>query len=238
MAILFVTSVGFMIRFIVAGGSEIAEVAGVLVNSLVAALGFFAIYASIQNDKVIKRFEYIEDYNFNFLTNKEFITVERKLETCNQAYLAIDERCKGIWTSKQEAEYQAYCDRVFHTVAFCYSDNPNDKNTRIDEDGMISAEYQEIVNYLVYLESFVPLLNHGQIEFEEVDDLFGYRYFIAVNNPVLQMNELCRERQYYRGIFKVFGKWKEHRKGQMPMKNYDLMERWEQYKERNPRAEE
>ena len=240
MALLFVSTITLSIAYILHGGADTAVLVGVVLNTLVAALGFAAIYLSIQNDKEIKRFEYIEDYNFNFLTNPEFIRVERLLETCNQEYLRLE--TKG-WTETEEQQFMAFCDSVFHTKEYRYTDEPGGEKSRVDESSCIRKEYQEIINYLVYLESFVPLIIHGQLKLEEVDDLFGYRYFIAMNNPVLQMNELCRERPYYRGCFEAYEIWKSHRRKDprgyiIPMEHYDLMKSWEQYKNKHSQARE
>lgn len=243
MGLLIISTIVLSIRYIFCGGEDKAVIVGVVLNSLVAALGFFAIYLSIQNDKEIKRFEFVEDYNFNFLTNPEFIRVERLLETCNQEYLRIDYKCGAVWNKEQEQEFMAFCDDVFHTKEYYYTEEPGGEKSRIDDTKCISKEYQEIVNYLVYLESFVPLIIHEQLKLDEVDDLFGYRYFIAMNNPVLQVNELCRERPYYRGCFEAYEKWNDHRKKDtrgfvVPMRNYDLLKAWNKYKTEHPEARE
>lgn len=200
-----------------------------VINSFVAALGFSAIYISVQNDKEIKRFEYIEDYNFNFLTNKEFTDVERMLETCYQEYKLIDERNNTIWNNEDRKEFEDHCDLVFGTLHCLYSDELRATNSRIGDNNLISEDYQKLINYLVYLESFVPLILHKQVKLEEVNDLFGYRYFIAVNNPVMQKNELLREQKYYQGCIKAYHKWKNHRLDDIPMKEYDLEKALENY---------
>ena len=243
MGFLCISTILLSIRYVFCGGEDKAVLVGVVLNTLVAALGFFAIYLSIQNDKEIKRFEYIADYNFNFLTNSEFITVERLLETCNQEYLRIDRECKSKWKPEQEKKFMAFCDDVFDTFEYRFTEEPGGENSRIDKDNCISESYQKIVNYLVYLESFVPLIIHKQLKLDEVDDLFGYRYFIAMNNPVLQVNELCRERPDYRGCFEAYSLWMDHRKKDLrgcviPMEHYDLLEVWDKYKAEHPEARE
>ena len=71
---------------------------------------------------------------------------------------------------------------------------------------------QDLTDYLVYLESLAPLVLNKMIRLEVVDDLFGYRYFIAVNNPEVQEEELCKDGQYYRGCFSLYRVWKDYRK--------------------------
>lgn len=224
LALLGVAALTYFVKSICTCSIRNEAVLSTVINSFVAALGFSAIYISVQNDREIKRFEYIEDYNFNFLTNKEFTDVERKLETCYQKYKRIDERNNTIWNDEDKKEFEDHCDLVFGTVHCLYSDELCVTNSRIGDNNLISEDYQKLINYLVYLESFVPLIIHKQIRLEEVDDLFGYRYFIAVNNPVMQKNELLREQKYYQGCIKEYGEWKGHRSGDIPMKEYDLEE--------------
>ena len=243
MGFLVVSSLIYSVICLVSGKVGSADVVAVILNALVAAFGFYAIYASIQNDKEVKQFEFFADYNFNFLTNREFINVERMLESCNQEYERIDQSCGGAWDKDQEAQFMKFCDPIFCTHEFRYEDDPGVEYTRKDDKNQISKEYQQIVNYLVYLEAFVPLILNEQLHLEDVDDLFGYRYFIAVNNPVLQEMELFRERSYYRGCFKVYDKWKKHREKDplgcvIPMAHYDLKKRWDKYREMHPEARE
>lgn len=214
--------VAFLIRYICSGAQDTAVLLGVILNSFVAALGFAAIFANIQTDKEIKRFEYIAEYNHNFLTNPEFINVERKLETCNQIYQNINQNGESGWTDDEKSCFMKACDEIFHTKDYMFSDDEKDLHSRIGKDHCISREYQEIINYLVYLESFVPLLIHKQIKISEIDDLFGYRYFIAMNNPVLQQNELFKEYTYYRGCWKIYDEWINARNGNIPMKQFQV----------------
>ena len=212
MVLLMIASVTFIYQCYVSKIADHVELVAILLNTLVAVLGFYAIYASIQNDSEAKQFEFYADYNFNFLTNPEFILVERMLESCNQEYERINSECNCSWNSEQEVRFQKFCDAVFGTKEYKYVDKPRSKYTRVDKNKLISKEYQMIVNYLVYLESFVPLILNEQLYLEDVDDLFGYRYFIAMHNPVLQEMELFRERPYYRGCFKAYDKWVDYRR--------------------------
>ena len=235
------SSIGCMIRWIITGQSQFDTIGGMLINSLVACLGFFAIYRSIENDKEIKIYEYIEDYNFQFLTQKDFMDVERILESCFNKYIEIENSLGNTkqWKKENEDEFLKYCDNVFGCEGCMYSDNKEAKNTRIDSDGAISEKYQKIINYLVYLESFVPLLQRKQIGYEEIDDLFGYRYFIAVNNPILQQNELLKYPKYYKGCINAYDAWKSFREDDIPMAHFDLKTQLEAYekehKEKNKR---
>lgn len=181
---------------------------------------------SLHSDTVTKRFEFIEEYNFNFLTSNEFQEVERKLETCFQLSK------KYHFNKTGKLDFRKKCFDVFN---MCDRDIENNRL----KNSEIGQEYQNIVNYLVYLESFAPLIMYNRVDLNEIDDLYGYRYFIAMNNPVIQEMELFPFRDYYNGCFSIYERWKEHRcKNKslseiMPLESFDLLSRWEIYKRRN-----
>lgn len=86
---------------------------------------------------------------------------------------------------------------------------------------------QDLIDYLVYLESLVPLVINKMVRLSVIDDLFGYRYFIAVNNKDVQALELGTEADapFYRGCYKLYPIWKKYRLKKnlpIPMENTGL----------------
>lgn len=84
---------------------------------------------------------------------------------------------------------------------------------------------QDLIDYLVYLESFAPLVLNKMVRLDIVDNLFGYRYFIAVNNPGVQKSELLPEGTYYRGCYLLYRAWKKYREDhglEIPLKDHSL----------------
>lgn len=73
------------------------------------------------------------------------------------------------------------------------------------------SNIQQFINYLVYLEGLAPLVLKNVISLESIDDLFAYRFFLAMNNSELQHKELMVYPDYYRGCFKLYKKWKNYR---------------------------
>ncbi len=43
-----------------------------------------------------------------------------------------------------------------------------------------------------------------------IDDLMSYRYFIAMNNPVVQEIELLEYPDFYKGCIQIYQKWVNH----------------------------
>lgn len=66
---------------------------------------------------------------------------------------------------------------------------------------------QHLVNYLVHLEGIAALINNGVIHLDAIDDLMSYRYFVAVNNPIVQKMELLEYPDYYKGCIGIYDAW-------------------------------
>lgn len=91
---------------------------------------------------------------------------------------------------------------------------------------------QMFINYLVYLESLAPLILTKVLTLSHVDDLFAYRFFLAVNNCEVQNNQLFEFPDYYRGCFKLYEEWKEYRtiNGLPILQNETSLDKWPHYK--------
>lgn len=70
---------------------------------------------------------------------------------------------------------------------------------------------QEMVNYLVYLEGFASCVLSGVLGFDDIDDLFAYRFFLAMNHIEVQAMELLPYAEYYRGCYQLYDKWMDYR---------------------------
>lgn len=83
---------------------------------------------------------------------------------------------------------------------------------------------QKLVNYLVHLEGIAALVKNKVLHIETIDDLMSYRYFIALNNPVVQELELIQFADFYKGCFSIYEDWvKELNNREIPMiKHYRL----------------
>lgn len=68
-------------------------------------------------------------------------------------------------------------------------------------------ERQALVNYLVHLEGIAALVKNKVLRIETIDDLMSYRYFIAMNNPVVQELELLEYLDFYKGCFDIYDTW-------------------------------
>ena len=66
---------------------------------------------------------------------------------------------------------------------------------------------QYLVNYLVHLEGIAALVNSGVLHLSTLSDLMSYRYFVAVNNPIVQKLELLEYPDYYKGCHAIYAHW-------------------------------
>jgi len=82
----------------------------------------------------------------------------------------------------------------------------------IDVDGRFTDAHHKIVTYLECLEGLAPLVFNKILTIERMDNLMEYRFFIAVNNPHVQVFHLKVFPTYYRGCFKLYRVWKKYRK--------------------------
>lgn len=102
-----------------------------------------------------------------------------------------------------------------------------------DDENLIKDENrQAFVNYLVYLEGLAPLIFRGILKIEHIDDLMAYRFFLALNNPCVQKDQIFKFPDYYRGSIKLYNFWKKYRETNgLPilLSKYDL-EKWEKFK--------
>lgn len=73
----------------------------------------------------------------------------------------------------------------------------------------------------------VALIKRNVMHLGVIDDLFAYRFFIAVNNPVVQKFELLPYANYYQGCFELSEMWTKQwrkKKRSIPLDQYALYE--------------
>jgi len=78
-----------------------------------------------------------------------------------------------------------------------------------DRTGEISKA--EISNYLTFFETIYLLEKNGVIDFKIIDDLFAYRFFLAVHSEVFQREKLGAQPRNFKNIFKLEREWMDYR---------------------------
>lgn len=78
----------------------------------------------------------------------------------------------------------------------------------------------EISNYLTLFETLYILLKRKVIDLSTLDDLFAYRFFLAVHNPYIQRKKLACSPQNFKNIFRLERMWLNYRKAHHEKENY------------------
>ena len=145
-----------------------------------------------ERESKIQQSTFIKDFNQAFITNPDMVFVERALEEYYGAFRDFVDEKGRVPTQNDMAEQNKKLEYLFN------------------KPGTYSR--QRLINYLVYLEGLATVLSNEAMDIENVDSLLGYRFFIAVNNPVVQELELNRFENDYRGIHTLGQDWVDHRR--------------------------
>lgn len=93
-----------------------------------------------------------------------------------------------------------------------------DLEKMLDEDfsGVKPLELKEenqvmVIQYLVWVKTLSSLINRRMVKLSAIDDLFAYKFFVAVNHPEIQKMELIPFKTAYKGIYKAHKMWKDYR---------------------------
>lgn len=168
------------------------------VTALISAVAF---WLQFKRTERLNESNYIMNLNNQFIGNKDMTHVEHNLELFYNQY---ETRLAG----RKELTEDEYSE--IHLGI-------NQSRT--------SDDCQKLINYLVYLEALAALVDRQVIHLDVIDDLFSYRFFLAVNNPVVQQGELFPYADFYQGIFKLSERWtKNHhdRSIPIPMEQFSL----------------
>ncbi len=173
------------------------------VTTTITLIGAVTFWLQFKRSERLNESSYIMNLNNQFITNKDMSLVEHELELYYNQYEALLNGRKELPPNEM------------------YSIHLGLNQSRTSE------ECQKLINYLVYLEALAALVDRQVIHLDVIDDLFSYRFFLAVNNPVVQQDELLPYQAFYQGIFKLSEKWtRNHRKHNIPipMEQYTLFE--------------
>jgi len=81
----------------------------------------------------------------------------------------------------------------------------------ISNEPITREDQLEVVEYLTFFETIFLLLRQDIISIDFLDDLFSYRFFVAVNNKDIQKLELIPDAKYYKNIYTLDYQWRIYR---------------------------
>lgn len=76
----------------------------------------------------------------------------------------------------------------------------------------LDLENCHISNYLTFFEVFKLLIDRGTLSIKMLNDLFGYRFFIAVHNPYVQERKLVKSPDNFRNLYILEREWVAYRR--------------------------
>ena len=76
----------------------------------------------------------------------------------------------------------------------------------------LDLENCHISNYLTFFEVFKLLMDRGTLNIKMINDLFGYRFFIAVHNPYVQERKLVKSPDNFRNLYILEREWVAYRR--------------------------
>lgn len=83
---------------------------------------------------------------------------------------------------------------------------------------LLSIPKGTVSNYLTFFETISLLIDGGVLTFEVIDNLFAYRFFLAVHSKFVQEQKIIPQPENFVNIFKLERKWLDYRKkiGKIP----------------------
>lgn len=92
-------------------------------------------------------------------------------------------------------------------------DSKCEKGTCDSEESKCTLEIPKVVvsNYLTFFETIYLLERNKVITFEMIDDLFGYRFFLAVHSKYVQQAKLAPQPENFKNIFCLEYEWLQYR---------------------------
>ena len=183
--------------------------------AIFTAVAFFLEYH--QNNK-LNEAQFVIDLNNQFLNEGKMAAIEHDLEK----YFNAAFRSSSHSRSSAPSSFSTDDEKMNGTV----NAKEAGKEAIVEElrtkYAMESKKHQDLVNYLVHLEGVAALVNNGVLRISAINDLMAYRFFIAVNNPVVQELELKPFKEYYKGIYKLYPEWAKKMKS-VPLRENELV---------------
>ncbi len=94
----------------------------------------------------------------------------------------------------------------------CLGGHPCGDRQDLDTPCCCEISKGQISNYLTFFETIYILVERGVIYFDVLDDLFAYRFFLAVHSKIVQQQKIKPQPQNFKNIFCLEHQWLEYRK--------------------------
>ena len=112
-----------------------------------------------------------------------------------------------------------------------FSENPHlikiqmkcDKDINAKKTCFNEEDYEGIIIYAQWLEALCAIIKREVVSLDFINNMYGYIFFVFVNNKYVQEKEILPNKKFYQGIIGAYGLWvkylKKHNKEVMLEKN-------------------
>ena len=113
--------------------------------------------------------------------------------------------------NKSYVENEGYTD-FYNALQNCRDGICKCDNTCNGENGKCSLEFPKgaVSNYLTFFETMYILHKNGVLSFETIDDLFAYRFFLAVHSEFVQEIKLAAQPFNFINIYRLEKEWLDY----------------------------
>ncbi len=103
--------------------------------------------------------------------------------------------------------------RLYNALQDCLDGKCADK-TECEKSNkcLLSIPKGTVSNYLTFFETINLLIDGGVLTFEVIDNLFAYRFFLAVHSKFVQEQKIIPQPENFVNIFRLERKWLDYRK--------------------------
>src|SRR6218665_3654509 len=118
----------------------------------------------------------------------------------------------AIWF-QMKAEKDVAVGEFIMNLNTTFNDNASIERVyrRLVSDKPLNDRHQfDAMTYLTFFETCYLLHARGVVDIALLDDLFGYRFFIAMHNPDIQRIELIPDRYAYRNLITLYDLWRDY----------------------------
>lgn len=112
-----------------------------------------------------------------------------------------------------EAEFINNLNNTFTTnpdIKYIFAKLQNSRGSA--EDPFIDEDMIKVVDYLTFFETISNLIQRKVLNFDMINDLFSYRFFIIVHNIHVQNREIIADNSYYGNLYTLHRLWVQYRK--------------------------
>lgn len=81
-----------------------------------------------------------------------------------------------------------------------------------NEDPFTDEDMLKVVDYLTFFETISNLIQRKILNFDMINDLFAYRFFIIVHNEYIQQREIIKDAEFYGSLYRLHKAWVQYRK--------------------------